>query len=133
MNPVVHFEMPYHDAKRAAAFYKQAFGWKPQFMGEQMGDYLHMTTSTEDACTTDHRGTINGGMFPFKPDWPMQYPSVVIAVEDIRAAMKRIDKAGGKVLGEPMTIPSIGDYVSFVDTEGNRNSILQPNSQSKPC
>lgn len=126
MNPVVHFEMPYRDAGRAAAFYEQAFGWKPNFMGEKMGDYLHMTTSCEDACTTDYRGTINGGMFPSKPDFPMQYPSVVIAVDEIRAAMTRIEKAGGTVLGDPMEIPGIGAYVAFVDTEGNRNSVLQP-------
>ncbi|MCB1537798.1 MAG: VOC family protein [Rhodospirillales bacterium] len=126
MNPVVHFEMPYRDARRAGAFYEQAFGWKPRFLGEEMGNYIHMTTSEGDACNTDHRGTINGGMFPFKVDWPMQYPSIVIAVEDIRAAMDRVKQAGGEVLGEPMTIPGIGEYVSFTDTEGNRNSILQP-------
>lgn len=126
MNPVVHFEMPYHDAARAGAFYTQVFGWKPRFLGEEMGNYLHLTTSETDACTTDHRGTINGGMFPFKPDWPMQYPSIVIAVDDIEAAMRRIIAAGGQVLGQPMTIPGIGAYVSFKDTEGNRNSILQP-------
>lgn len=126
MNPVVHFEMPYHDVERAGAFYEQAFGWKLRFLGEEMGNYLHVTTSEADACQSEHRGTINGGMFPFKADWPMQYPSVVIAVEDIHAAMARITAAGGKVFGSPMTIPSIGEYVSFVDTEGNRNSVLQP-------
>jgi predicted enzyme related to lactoylglutathione lyase len=40
--------------------------------------------------------------------------------------MQRIVAAGGEVLGEPMTIPGVGAYVSFVDTEGNRNSILEP-------
>jgi uncharacterized protein len=33
---------------------------------------------------------------------------------------------GGKVLGEPIEIPGIGQYVSFVDTEDNRVSMLQP-------
>ena len=37
-----------------------------------------------------------------------------------------IEKAGGKVLGEPMEIPGVGWYVSFLDTEGNRVSLLQP-------
>jgi hypothetical protein len=40
--------------------------------------------------------------------------------------MARVRAAGGEVLGEPMAIPAVGDYVSFVDTEGNRHSILQP-------
>jgi predicted enzyme related to lactoylglutathione lyase len=39
--------------------------------------------------------------------------------------MDNVRSAGGKVLGEPMQIPGIGDYVSFIDTEGNRVSMLQ--------
>jgi predicted enzyme related to lactoylglutathione lyase len=50
----------------------------------------------------------------------------VIAVDDVRAAMKNVTKAGGEVLGEPMEIPGIGHYVAFRDTEGNRVSMLQP-------
>jgi hypothetical protein len=50
----------------------------------------------------------------------------VIAVDDIHDAMKQVKKAGGEVLGEPMKIPGVGDYVSFFDTEGNRVSLLQP-------
>jgi uncharacterized protein len=43
-----------------------------------------------------------------------------------------VNDAGGKVLGEPMLIPGIGDYVSFYDTEQNRVSILQPLSMTMP-
>ncbi|HSC98161.1 MAG TPA: VOC family protein, partial [Casimicrobiaceae bacterium] len=71
-------------------------------------------------------GTINGGFFPRKPDWPAQHPSVVIAVDDIEESARKVTKAGGKVLGEPMQIPGVGRYVSFIDTEGNRVSMLQP-------
>jgi uncharacterized protein len=47
-------------------------------------------------------------------------------VDDIESAMQRVGKEGGKVLGEPMQIPGVGRYVSFLDTEGNRVSMLQP-------
>ena len=65
----------------------------------------------------------------------------MIAVDDIEESAKRVTKAGGKVLGEPMAIPGIGQYVSFTDTEGNRVSMLQPipqnwhapNSAKKPA
>lgn len=63
---------------------------------------------------------------PKKEDWPAQYPSVVIAVDDIKTSMSKVTQAGGNVLGEPMEIPGIGQYVSFFDTEGNRVSMLQP-------
>lgn len=38
MNPVVHFELPYDDPSRIATFYKSAFGWKIQFLGQEMQD-----------------------------------------------------------------------------------------------
>ncbi|MGC2063909.1 MAG: VOC family protein [Thermodesulfovibrionales bacterium] len=127
MNPVVHFEMPYENRERLVEFYTQAFGWQMQKLGKDMGDYVTAaTTETDDNRMVKTPGTINGGFYPRKPDWPAQYPSVVIAVDDIRKAMKGVLDAGGKVLGEPMEIPGIGLYVSFFDTEGNRVSMLQP-------
>jgi predicted enzyme related to lactoylglutathione lyase len=56
----------------------------------------------------------------------MQYPSVVIAVDDVKRAAAKVTAAGGRVLGDPMEIPGVGQYVSFVDSEGNRVSLLQP-------
>ena len=57
---------------------------------------------------------------------PAQFPGIVIGVKDIRASMKKVNAAGGQVLGEPMDIPTVGAYVAFLDTEGNRSSMLQP-------
>jgi predicted enzyme related to lactoylglutathione lyase len=127
MNPVVHFEMPYEDRDRMAEFYTQAFGWRMQKFGEDMGNYVTAATAESDENGRPTRpGVINGGFFPKKPDWPAQYPSVVIAVDDIKQAMAKVAKAKGKVLGEPMEIAGVGQYVSFLDTEGNRASLLQP-------
>lgn len=127
MNPVVHFEMPAEDRKRMANFYAKAFGWKAQLLGPDMGDYVVVSTTESDAKTGRPKmpGAINGGFFPKKPDWPAQHPSVVIAVDDMQEHIKKVRQAGGKVLGEPMDIPGIGTYVSFIDTEGNRVSMLQ--------
>ena len=126
MNPVVHFEMPYDDRKRMAKFYESAFGWQTQLLDEDMGNYVLATTTETDEQGPKQPGAINGGFFPKKPDWPAQHPSIVIAVEDIKDAVRRVTDAGGKVLGEPMEIPGVGHYVSFTDTEGNRVSMLQP-------
>ena len=127
MNPVVHFEMPAVDRQRMADFYTKTFGWKAQLMGPEMGDYVVVqTTETDAKGMIQTPGAINGGFYPKKDDWPAQYPSVVIAVDDIHASMKKVTDAGGKVLGEPMEIPGVGQYVSFFDTEGNRVSLLQP-------
>jgi predicted enzyme related to lactoylglutathione lyase len=132
MNPVVHFEMPYEDRDRMASFYTKAFGWQPQMLGPEMGSYVVMTTAEIDPETKFPKepGRINGGFFKKSKD--VQYPSVVIAVDDIHAAMKKIEEAGGKVLGgskgngEPDDIPGVGLYAGFIDSEGNRASIIQP-------
>jgi predicted enzyme related to lactoylglutathione lyase len=55
---------------------------------------------------------------------------VVIAVDDIRDATKKVAAAGGKVLGgqkpgEPDDIPGVGLYAAILDTEGNRVGMLQ--------
>lgn len=126
MDPVVHFELPYEDKKRIAGFYEVAFGWKTEAFGGEMGDYVLATTAASGAGGAPRPGAIDGGFFAKKPDWPAQHPSVVIAVDDIAESMGKVRRAGGSVLGEPMDIPGVGAYVSFVDTEGNRVSMLQP-------
>jgi hypothetical protein len=126
MNPVVHFEMPAENRQRMADFYSKTFGWKTQTLGKDMGNYVIATTTESDEKGPKKPGAINGGFFTKTDDMPAQYPSVVVAVDDISESMKKVMKAGGKVLGEPMEIPGVGQYVSFFDTEGNRVSMLQP-------
>jgi predicted enzyme related to lactoylglutathione lyase len=113
-------------------FYTKAFGWQPQMMGPKMGNYVVVTTSEMDEKTKypTEPGRINGGLFEKTKD--NQHPSVVIAVGDIREGMKAVQEAGGKILGgswkagEPDDIPGVGLYISFLDTEDNRVSMIQP-------
>jgi uncharacterized protein len=133
MDSVVHFEMPYENRERMAKFYQSAFGWQTQVLGEDMGNYVVATTTESTDAGPTRPGAINGGFYAKKPDWPMQYPSVVIAVNDVKRAMAKVTASGGKVLGEPMEIPGVGQYVSFVDSEGNRVSMLQPIPRGRPA
>lgn len=133
IDPVVHFEMPAEDRKRMSKFYTSAFGWKTQMLGEEMGNYVLATTSAEvdKKGRPKKAGIINGGFYTKTNDMPAQYPSVVIAVDDIKKSMNKVSKAGGKVIGEPIEIPGFGMYVSFFDTEGNRASIMEPTMEMK--
>jgi predicted enzyme related to lactoylglutathione lyase len=130
MNPVVHFEMPAENNDRMIDFYSNVFGWNAQRLGPDMGNYVIVkTTETEENGMPKRTGIINGGLFEKTKD--NQYPSVVIAVDDIRESMKAVKDAGGKILGgqnpgEPDNIPGVGLYCAFIDTEGNRVSMLQP-------
>jgi predicted enzyme related to lactoylglutathione lyase len=126
MDSVVHFEMPYENRERMAKFYQSAFGWKTQMLGQDMGNYVVATTTETNEAGPTKPGAINGGFYGKMPDRPMQYPSVVIAVDDVKRSAQKVTTAGGKVLGEPIEIPGVGQYVSFADSEGNRVSMLQP-------
>jgi uncharacterized protein len=141
MNPVVHFEMGYKDRDRMVKFYQSAFGWQTQQIGPEMGNYVvaHTAETGEDGMVQT-KGAINGGFYA-KTDDPMsQAPSVVISVDDIKAAMKAVVDAGGKILGstnekgehtdEPQMIPGVGLWISAMDTEGNRFSIMQASAAS---
>jgi predicted enzyme related to lactoylglutathione lyase len=123
MDSVVHFEMPYDNRERMAKFYESAFSWQMQMFGEEMGNYVLAMTTESDEKGPKNPGAINGGFFPKQPE--AQYPSLVVAVDDIKKSMKKVTEAGGTVLGEPVEIPTVGQYVSFTDTEGNRVSMLQ--------
>lgn len=140
-NPVVHFEMGYKDKARMVAFYQTAFNWETVEMGEDMGGYVvAQTAETDENGMVQTPGAINGGFYK-KTDSPLsQAPSVVISVDDIKAAVKAVEAAGGKILGsmsasgervmEPQMIPGVGLWVSAMDTEDNRFSILQPLSKT---
>jgi uncharacterized protein len=132
MNPVVHFEMPAENRQRMADFYSKTFGWQTQMLGPDMGEYVVVTTTEMDNNgRPKDPGAINGGFYKKTDDPLSHHPSVVIAVDNIREAMKKVEAGGGKIVGgskpgEPDMIPGVGEYITFLDTEGNRVSLLQP-------
>jgi uncharacterized protein len=135
MDPVVHFEMPAENKKRMSEFYNKAFGWKTNQLGKEMGEYVTVTTVETDSNDSMGRpkipGAINGGFYQKPEDSFGQYPSIVIAVENIEKSIEKVKAAGGKVHGKPDEIPGVGTYVSIIDTEGNRISLLQPLQMNK--
>lgn len=135
-NPVVHFEMGYEDRARMVKFYETVFGWTTRQMGEEMGNYVvAQTAETDSEGMVQTPGTINGGFYQKTDDPISQAPSIVVSVDDIREAMKGVVAAGGKIMGsvdqngkrtdEPQMIPGVGLWISAMDTEKNRFSIMQ--------
>jgi predicted enzyme related to lactoylglutathione lyase len=136
MNPVVHFEMPAANKDRMQKFYETAFGWQMKQLGKEMGAYIAVTTAEPNEDDPFGRpkipGAINGGFYQKTDDPLRQHPTIVIAVDDIDDAMKKVKQAGGKVIGgrlkdeTPDDIPGVGLYATIIDTEGNNVAILQP-------
>jgi len=126
-NPVVHFELPADDRQKLADFYTNVFGWEAKFFGEEMGNYVTVATAdTDENGMIKQPGAINGGIYPKGQGSQSDFPSLVIAVDDIHEHINIVNDAGGTVLGEPLDIPGVGTFVSFRDPSGNVCSILQP-------
>lgn len=130
MNSVIHFEMPAKDRARAKKFYEEVFGWQMTQTGEDFGNYLLAVTTESDDKGPKNPGAINGGFFDYDEKIPGRTtPSVVISVDKINESMEMVKKSGGTIEGEPQNIPGIGLWVVFIDSEGNRVSMIQPPSK----
>lgn len=122
-NPVVNFQMPYEDADRLTKFYSDVFDWKMINTGEATHNYIAALTTESDEFESLTKSAINGG---FSPKGPYSdSTTVVVAVEDIQAAIAKVKAANGTVLGEPMDIPQVGKMVSILDSENNKLTLLQ--------
>lgn len=119
MNKVVHFEIPTDDLGRAKEFYGETFGWQLQTMEVGEGEYtIAMTTAIDEKSQlpTDP-GAINGGLMKRSAD--VAAPVITIEVGAIDDVLERIGAAGGSVVQARTTIPGMGAFAYFTDTEGN--------------
>lgn len=108
-NPIVHFEIPAEDVKRAKKFYEMAFGWKISDPWNM--DYFFVETK-------EGGEGINGGLM--KRSMEGQPFMNYIAVESIDAIAKKVVKAGGQIVMPKQAIAGgMGWIGAFVDTEGN--------------
>ncbi len=119
MGGVSHFAINADDVPRAREFYGRVFGWTFQPWGPP-GFYM-----------IDAGG---GPAAPFAslqarrelaPGLRLNAFECTIAVDDVDAVARAIEKAGGKILMEKATIPGVGSLVFFQDPEGNVAGAMQ--------
>lgn len=120
MNGVVHFEIPTDNLKRANRFYSTVFGWKMEPAKGMENQYHMATTVAVDSKSRMPRepGAINGGLMT-KEGPGSDYPVIVIDVPSLDESVKKVQKAGGKVVMEKQNVMDMGWYVRVTDTEGN--------------
>jgi len=120
MSKVCYFELQADDFRRAMTFYENAFGWKFAADGENYWMF--------DAGPKDEEG-VNGGLM--RRAFPGQGILVTIAVDDVDQAVERIVAAGGEIIHPKDSIPGIGWYAYFKDSEGNAAGVFQRDSSAK--
>jgi len=112
-NPVVHFEIGCRDLEKTTAFYTGLFGWSP--VSIPMASLLS-TQSTEG---------IQGHITALGHE-PHNYVTFYIQVRDIHESLVQIEKAGGKKLIGPVTLPDNKQFAWFTDPEGNMVGLVTP-------
>lgn len=120
---VVHFELPAKDLARARKFYQKTFGWKMESVPEM--DYTLVQTARVDRKGMPRDpGTINGGMA--ERGGPLKTTVVTVLVTNIDATVRKVARAGGKLVRKKMSIGPMGFVAYISDTEGNVVGLFQP-------
>ena len=118
---VVHFEIPFDDGDRARGFYRDVFGWQLLELPEM--SYTIATTGPSGDDGPSEPGFVNGGML--RRESPNEGPIVVVDVEDIDAALVKIEEHGGQVLLGKQQVGEMGWTAYFKDVEGNSMGLWQ--------
>jgi uncharacterized protein len=109
MNRFTHFELASNDLEKTAAFYRNVFGWKVE-KWEGPVDYWLVTSG--DNSTPG----INGGLM--QADGTFTGTINTIEVEDIDAAIAKVEAHGGEIIFPKDAIPGIGYQAYFKDNAG---------------
>jgi uncharacterized protein len=104
MNRFTHFELASNDLEKTAAFYRNVFGWKVE-KWEGPVDYWLVTSG--DNSTPG----INGGLM--QADGTFTGTINTIEVEDIDAAIAKVEAHGGEIIFPKDAIPGIGYQAYF--------------------
>jgi len=119
---VVHFEIPFDDEDRARKFYRDAFGWTIQELPEMHYNLVQTGPITEDGFPKEV-GYIGGGML--RRESPTDRPVITIDVEDIDAALAKIESLGGMTVLGRQDVGEMGWAAYFKDVEGNLMGLWQ--------
>ncbi len=120
---VVHFEVPFDDGDRARAFYKGAFDWNIMPMPDM--SYTMVTTGpTAENSGPSEPGYIGGGLT--ERNELLQGPVITIDVDDIDAALAKVEQLGGKTVRPRQDVGGgMGFTAYFTDPEGNLMGMYQ--------
>ena len=104
VDKICHFEIGVRDYERAKKFYSAVFDWR-----------FERNASGHESIRT---GDDVGGHLHVRPE-PRNYTVMYVMVDDVAAAIRRAESAGGKVVLGPEKEGEHGMYAWIADPEGN--------------
>ena len=119
---VIHFEINADDPLRAKEFYESVFNWKIE-KWEGPIEYWMINAGEED------EEGINGGLQKREQEEDQIFN--YIKVSSVDEISKKIENNGGKLVSSKVTVPGIGYFYMFEDTEGNKLGIMQEDEKAK--
>jgi len=130
MSRVVHFEIHAADPERAAAFYREVFGWEvrewtiPGVEVAAENRYWLATTGPDESPG------INGGIMvrrgaPQQPGQPVNAYVCTMDVTSLDESLARVVAAGGTLSVPRMPIRGVGWLAYCTDPAGNIFGMLQ--------
>ena len=119
---IVHFEINADDPIRAKGFYENVFNWKIEKWEGPM-EYWVIDAGEE------YEEGINGGLQKREEseDQIFNY----IKVPSVDKVRKKIEDNGGTVISPKITVPGVGYFYMFKDTEGNKLGIMEEDESAK--
>lgn len=109
-NPIVYFEIVGDDAKRLRDFYAKALDW-----------------TIDEIPAPDYARIAQGAGIPggIREQWDEPPDKVLfVQVDDLDAALRRIEDAGGQTMLVPSEIPG-GNFALFRDPAGNMMGLVK--------
>ncbi len=117
----VWFDLTSSDPARAAAFYRDLFGWEADEPTEEFGGYRNFTAN----------GRLVAGLMPvMDPAGAADVWSVYFRVDDADAAVDTARSAGATVLVPPMQVGALGTMAVLVDPAGAAYGFWQPGTHA---
>lgn len=109
---IAHFDIHADDVARARKFYERVFEWRFSPWGPP--NFFLIATGDEQ----------NPGIHGAVHDRPAEGHRTVgfectIAVDDVDAIARLVEKEGGRITVPKTVIPTVGELIQFKDTEGN--------------
>ncbi|MGH8993865.1 MAG: VOC family protein [Acidimicrobiia bacterium] len=96
------------DAEAAEAFYTALFGWTSEDQGEEAGHYRMLRKGGRDVAA----------LYPMGPEQGPPRWNTYVTVEDVDAAVDRVDPAGGTVIAAPFDVLDVGRMAVISDPAG---------------
>jgi predicted enzyme related to lactoylglutathione lyase len=117
--PVVHFEIMGHDAKKLHSFYAELFGWTIN-ADNPMG---YGMVTRED--TMNAQGVGVGGGIGAIPEGMPGHVTFYVEVPDVEVALARAEKLGGTRLMGPEKVMEQVELGLFNDPEGHMVGVVK--------